>query len=525
MESKITLPQRKNFLLAIGIDKYANSRFNLLYNAAHDIEKISNILIEKYDFELIEDPILNEKATRKKIIDSLSQLVATLTKEDNLIIYFAGHGEKNTLTSHGYWVPYDGNDSQSSYIPNSSIKDAIEGIEAKHIFLISDSCYSGTFLTRTRSVEDTLYYDKLDALKSRWVFASGGEEKVSDGFEAGKGSPFCNELFDFLNNNVNKHLSVIEIINHVAHSTRQIAKQQPVGAFIQNVGHDDGQMVLVLNDKFQKKVNSSFVVERKDPFIEEALLFSVGKELMIIKSFVPNVDYLIFEVLRFDDNGETRHIFKDNIVKLIQTKDNEKVEWELVQRFATSAGMLRYLDEHSELTEKNKFIVWPANGIDEVESTEAATKHYKKLQQLKISNTTLMNCLHCGKNIDTNDSLFIEIDEQDLKDAVGNVHKECLRPADRILGKSIYPNLKGASALINFDFNDWVNLLKRGQGLLSGISEQNFENKIPIIGWNPDHRNNSGNYCIRLIAEDGSSSYVHLGKDVHRFKESEIEDE
>lgn len=525
LKDKTILTKRKNFLLAIGIDKYANSRFNLLHNAAHDVKLISGILSEKYDFELIEEPIINEKATRSKIIDSLSQLAAMLTKEDNLIIYFAGHGERNTLTNHGYWVPFDGNESQSSYIPNSTIKDAIEGIEAKHVFLISDSCYSGTFLTRTRSIQDTMFYEKLDALKSRWVFASGGEEKVSDGFEPGKGSPFCNELFSYLNKNENKHVAVTEIINSVSLTTRQVAKQQPIGAIMQNVGHEDGQMILVLNEKYYKHENDSFKVKPKEVYREDSFQYSVGKEVLLVKSFVAKADYLIIELFRFDDEGNQRHIFVGNTVRLVKTKNKENVEWDLIQRFATGSGLMRYLDEHPELSKKNKVVVIPAKDIDNVESTDAAKKHLKKLQQLKVSNTTLMLCLHCRKNIDSNDSFFVEIDEQDLKDAVGNVHKECLRPADRILGKSIYPDLQGASSLTNFDINEWAHLLQRGQGLISGVQGKDFGNKIPIIGWNPDHGDNTGKFCIRLIAKDKSVTYVHLGKAVHRFKEAEIDDE
>lgn len=526
MEELIKLTERKNFLLAIGIDIYAKSRFNLLHNAVYDVKKITEILCEKYNFELVEQPILNENATKQKIIDSLNELVATLTPEDNIVIYFAGHGIQNPITNHGYWIPYDVNDSPSSYIPNSTIKDAIEGIDAKHVFLISDSCYSGTFLTRTRSADIAFYYDKLDALKSRWVLASGGEEKVSDGSEEGTGSPFFNVLYDFLNENTNKHLSVSEIINHVNHATRRIAKQQPNGAYIQNVGHEDGQMVLVLKDDYSKNNNTSFILEKKPEIEENSTQFSTGKELLIIKSFIPTADYLIVELFRFDDDGNKKNIFRDNIVRPRDGKNGKEDEWELVQRFATMTGVIRYLDENKDFTTKNRVIVmYASEEIDQIESTAHAKQHYKKLQQLKVANTTLMTCLHCSKSILSNDNLFIEIDEEGLKPAMGNIHKECVRPADRILGKLVYPDLTENSSLVNFDYQEWINLLKRGQGFITATKKIEHKDVIPIIGWNPDHKFNSGNYCIRLTAEDGESSYAHLGKDIQRYKESEIDAE
>jgi hypothetical protein len=118
---------------------------------------------------------------------------------------------------------------------------------------------------------------------------------------------------------------------------------------------------------------------------------------------------------------------------------------------------------------------------------------------------------------------MVEIDEVGLKENAGNVHQECLRPADRILGRTIFPNLATGN-LVNFDYEKWGDLLKKGQGFLQN-AKMAAANKIPILSWNKKHNFNKGNYCIIMIMEDGSSRYVRLGKELHRFIESEIDSE
>lgn len=235
---------RNNYLVVIAIDKYEASNLAPLNNALIDTQKIIDTLTSKYGFELYEKPLFNELANRKNILETLNSLSSYLTDEDNLIIYYAGHGLMHSKTKKGFWVPCDATESLSDCIPNSSIIDAIEGIDAKHILLISDSCFSGTFLTQERLADFKVHYSKLDEQKSRWLLASGREEKVSDG-KPGEGSPFANSLIQFLRENQSKFLSLNELFSAVQKQTGITSNQQPISAHIERVGHQGGQMVLI----------------------------------------------------------------------------------------------------------------------------------------------------------------------------------------------------------------------------------------------------------------------------------------
>jgi len=245
------MEKRRNILFTIGIDKYDSESWRNLNNAVLDAKEIAQLLIERYSFELYPDSLFDSEATKKNIYASLNNLKFYVEPSDNLIIFFAGHGNMNPHTHRGYWVPYDGTLSLDTYIENSVIKDFIQDIDAQHIWLIADSCFSGTFLTRTRGVINEMPYHKLDEKKSRWMFASGSEEKVSDGQE-GLHSPFSRYIIRFLQENTNIYTCVSEIIKYVTQLTINNSTQTPRGAFIDNIGHQDGEMIFVLKENLIK---------------------------------------------------------------------------------------------------------------------------------------------------------------------------------------------------------------------------------------------------------------------------------
>lgn len=231
----------KYYLLNIAIDKYFDENIKDLHNASFDAERLQKALTENYGFELVERVLLNELATRENIIETINNLCFSLEDNDCLLIYFAGHGNINSKTKIGYWLPYDSNSSISSYIPHSTIIDMIEGIDAKHILIISDSCFSGTFLNNSRG-DSNKHYEKLLEKKSRYVFSSGRDEPVSDG-SPNSGSPFANSLINFLEKNENEYVSLNELITNVSKRTGSISFQQPIAGHIVGVGHEGGQFV------------------------------------------------------------------------------------------------------------------------------------------------------------------------------------------------------------------------------------------------------------------------------------------
>jgi hypothetical protein len=524
------LKERRNILFTIGLDKYESDVWKDLKNAVLDCTELKKTLENHYSFEEYPNSLFNSQATKKEIYNNLNTLKSFIEPDDNLIIFFAGHGSMNPVTNRGYWIPYEGTSDTSTWIENSVIKDFIQDIIAHHIWLIADSCFSGTFLTNTRDKTIELSYEKLDAKKSRWMLSSGSEEKVSDGIPT-KHSPFCNYLLKYLNNNSNKFTSVSEIITYVKSLTENNSNQTPRGAFIDNVGHAEGEMILTLKEEFVQhnikttrgKPNTPNLRIELANFEKTKNKISVGKEILLIDSFVDGQDYLILENFRFNDEGNKKLKFKDDKV-ILKTKDGEDF-WKLIRRFATWQGLTRYTEENEIYFRDNKGVIVNAHtDIEKEENKLYCIAHADYLQELIEFNKDLMSCLHCGEKISTNNSYLVEIDEIGFKDNVGNVHKECLRTSDRILGKAGYENLKDSS-LINFDYKLWCDLLEKGQGQIQAIYSKYKKHKIAIISWNPENNINTGKYCIRTFYENGDSDFMKLGKEIHRFKSSEIDSE
>lgn len=235
----------ENRYLIVGIDEYPKGLYQKLYNSKIDGVRFAKVLEDRYGFIPACDPIYDDEATHNNIMDALHDLVEASYKDDSLIIYFAGHGLQHPHTKRGFWIPYDGENDRKKHINNSYILESIEEIQAKHILLISDSCYSGTFITRTRSGGKILTSDELESLPSRWVFVSGGEESVKDGIP-GEGSPFSIALCNFLEHNVSPTLTALEIFNEVVRVIENRGGQQPAASDIKSDAHCGGQMVFRL---------------------------------------------------------------------------------------------------------------------------------------------------------------------------------------------------------------------------------------------------------------------------------------
>ena len=223
----------RNFLVLIGMNQY--SFWNDLHNAVKDCEDIAKTLVDHFQFEpnyVIR--LYNEDATRTGILETMEWLQDELLPDDNLLIYYAGHGYFDEQDKLGYWVPSDGRmDKVVDYIPNSTIHDYLATIDCQHTLLVADACFSGSLLSAMRG-----RYDVNE--RSRWVFASGGEyERVFDG-APGENSPFAQEMINYLLEHRDQPFIASDLIDYVAAQVAERVKQHPVASPLMNAGDAGG---------------------------------------------------------------------------------------------------------------------------------------------------------------------------------------------------------------------------------------------------------------------------------------------
>lgn len=224
-----------NYLLLIGIDNY--HYWNRLHNATKDCRDLKSVLANYYDFSPEYTTILtNRQATRERILETLEGLQTRLTKDDNLLIYYAGHGYYDQAKSRGYWVPVDARlDKTPDYIRNSTIHDYLNGINTHNTLLIADACYAGSLFDKSRGVVN-------EDAPSRWAFTSGDIEKVWDG-QPGDNSPFAKFLIDYLIRNKQPRLRADVLIDAVSTVVMRNTQQSPVGSALKNVGDEGGVFI------------------------------------------------------------------------------------------------------------------------------------------------------------------------------------------------------------------------------------------------------------------------------------------
>jgi WD40 repeat protein len=235
------------YALIIGIDKYKGA-WTSLVNAVNDAKAIEKTLKLSYKFDQFK-ALYNEQANREAIIRELEWLVANAKENDNVFIYYSGHGEYKKELSKGYWVPVDAEtQSTSKYISNSDIQTYINGIKSKHTLLVSDACFSGDiFRGNTLSVpfeESEKYYREVHSLPSRQALTSGGLEPVMDGGKDGH-SVFAYYFLKSLESNQSKYLDISQIYTKVKIPVINNSDQTPKLSPIKNSGDEGGQFIFI----------------------------------------------------------------------------------------------------------------------------------------------------------------------------------------------------------------------------------------------------------------------------------------
>ncbi len=202
----VHISQARYFALIIAEQDYQMTQYNLKYPKGN-ADSLYSVLTTKYNFPKSQCVLLNNSPTRTEIFTELDRFVK-LRKNDNLLIFFAGHGLYDKGSGQGYWLTSDYSGNLSNTISNLDLSGYLKKIKSHHILVISDACYSGSIFnlkpdetgSRTPSMND------IYARKSRQALTSGELEKVPDK------STFFESLLSFLNSNQSAYLQLPHLV-------------------------------------------------------------------------------------------------------------------------------------------------------------------------------------------------------------------------------------------------------------------------------------------------------------------------
>jgi len=235
------------YALVIGNNDY--KQFNKLETPINDAKTIADVLSKRYGFQ--STTLIN--ANRFMMLAAITRISQRMTDKDNLLIYFAGHGELDASKSEGYWLPVDADKTnRRKWIPNKAISDIISSMEAKRVLVIADSCYAGTLTATSLPQYETIgepsrrltFLRTVAKSKARTALTSGGISPVADR-GGGNHSIFASALLDILNGNQQimegqkLHRELVARVSITPEAN--VLKQVPQYAPIRHSGHESGE--------------------------------------------------------------------------------------------------------------------------------------------------------------------------------------------------------------------------------------------------------------------------------------------
>lgn len=230
----------KYYALIIGINEYDDPMINDLVAPLTDATNLYGILSKSYTFNS-DDILFLKNPKRAEIIDALDYLEREVTTDDNLLIFYAGHGHWDETTNKGYWLPSDAqHESTANWFRNSSLTGYMASINSKHTLLIADACFSGSiFQTRAAFPKSTRAVERLYNMNSRKAMTSGTLKEVPDE------SVFLKYLMERLDENQENYLPSEQLFYSLKPAVLNNSENVPQFGEVKNAGDEGGDFIFV----------------------------------------------------------------------------------------------------------------------------------------------------------------------------------------------------------------------------------------------------------------------------------------
>jgi formylglycine-generating enzyme required for sulfatase activity len=245
-----------SYALVIGMSNYRY--WNKLNGPVKDVEEVRSVLTE-HSFKVQVEMDLTGEELEDKINDFIKSY--GLSKNNRLIIYFAGHGETMVGTDNrdiGYLVPVDAPQSEKdedgfkrTALSMSKIEGFAKEIQTKHALFIFDSCFSGKLLTfRDGKIVTPAIGDYMTHPVRQFIASGTAKQKVPD--ESKFRYYFVRGLKGDADVNIDGYITGEELAKflHQRVTDETGGAQTPQYGKVHNLNTDRGDMVFFLNGSF-----------------------------------------------------------------------------------------------------------------------------------------------------------------------------------------------------------------------------------------------------------------------------------
>ncbi len=234
-----TKKEGKNYCLLIGAQNYNDLSIPSLENPIQDAIRLKLILKKDYSFD--ESNIISLfNPTANDIKRQLLELSTSIAPEDNLVIFYAGHGTWAEKEKKGYWLLVDAKrNDPNTWLPNKDVLTLIAKLPSRHTLLITDACFSGgVFKTRSLGKDAPLAMQTMNEKISRVAITSGNDTEVPDE------SVFMKYLIKALTDNKEKYLTAQKMfITQIMEAVMTETKTEPRYGTLELAGHVGGDYI------------------------------------------------------------------------------------------------------------------------------------------------------------------------------------------------------------------------------------------------------------------------------------------
>jgi len=203
------------FVIAIGINKYKNSKYNLNFCVA-DMQGFSdalNLISRDLFNKVYVTTITDDDATKEKVIKVFSDYSEKIKPNDVFTFFYAGHGialdatnNPDNLTTEFYYVLRDViqitdiSKTSGNGISGTEMRQMLAKIKANKQLLFIDACNSGAFAEqfKKRGAAEENALAKLSRATGSTVFASSTKDQYASEFEQLKHGVFTYVLIQAL---------------------------------------------------------------------------------------------------------------------------------------------------------------------------------------------------------------------------------------------------------------------------------------------------------------------------------------
>lgn len=217
---------KSKIIISIGNDIYRDSMYENLSKCSHDAETVFEIFCEMNPLKgNREKSILINNSSKENIsceyvINRIKEVAKTVREEEQLIVYFSGHGER--INNDFAMVLYDSDSkTNNNYLTLSLLSELLVDCHAAETLFIFDACFSGINIDGTKRVTRKIEKEWLCNAKGFSVITACTEMQTASEKSPSDLSMFTHFLCKALKGDAEAQkdylLTVLSLYEYVAH--------------------------------------------------------------------------------------------------------------------------------------------------------------------------------------------------------------------------------------------------------------------------------------------------------------------